>query len=248
MSFWSRLFAPALCVAMGLALGIGLAIARPGFIRRLSKKFGRPDGNHQWFYSQMVAFHRRIDGCVPEHAILFIGDSSIQGMCVTEVAARGINYGIGGDTTEGVLARLPEYKSLGRASAVVLAVGDNDLQRGLSEAEIIANYGKILLQLPEKISVMVCSLAPYVRGPKGEQLNPRIAKLNDAIRQVCASRPDCHFIDLNEALNDSQGFLRPEYADADGAHLNSSGYRVCIEKLRKHLREAAPDLEINTSN
>jgi len=238
MNGWNGLLACAVCLTVGVVFGIGFALARPGLLRRVAKKLGLPDGNQRWFYEQTVAFHRRMDDCVPDQAVLFIGDSFIQGLCVTEVAAKAINYGIGGDTTEGLLARLPHYPSLNRARAVVVSVGENDLRKGRTPADISLSYGRILARLPEKVSVFFCSLTPCTKA-MASPLNDAALSLNPILRQLCASRPNCHFVDLNEALCGSDGFLPAHYAESDGAHLNARGNRVCIEKLRASLGEHA---------
>jgi lysophospholipase L1-like esterase len=247
MNGWSKILACAICVALGVVLGIGFALARPGSLRTLTKKLGLRDANQEWFYRQTVAFHRRVDDCVPDKAVLFIGDSSIQGLCVTEVAANAINYGIGGDTTEGMLARLPQYQSLTRAGAVVVSVGGNDLLKGRRESEIEMSYQQILDRMPDKLPVIFCSLTPATQAAGG-QLNDRVVSLNQALRRICASRPNCRFVDLNVTLCDGQGFLLGQYAESDGAHLNGRGNRVCIEKLRACLREQAPHLELSSAN
>jgi lysophospholipase L1-like esterase len=238
MNGGNGLLAWAAGLALGVVLGIGFALARPGLLRRVAKKLGFPDGNQRWFYEQTVVFHQRIDDCVPDQAVLFIGDSFIQGLCVTEVAALAINYGIGGDTTEGLLARLPHYQSLSRARAVVVSVGENDLRKGRKQTDIAQSYRQIVDRLPKKVSMFFCSLTPCTQATSGP-LNDAAMSLNPIIRQICASRPDGHFVDLNETLCGADGFLLPQYAESDGSHLNGRGNRVCIEKLRASLRELA---------
>lgn len=228
----------AACVALGITLGIGLALVRPGSIRQLAKKLGLPDANLNWFHDQTLAFHKRIDPCVPDNAVLFIGDSSIQGLCVTEIADHAINYGIGGDTTEDLLSRLPEYESLTRARAVVFSIGDNDLLKGRTEEEIIGSYRRILVQMPKKVSVFFCSLTPGSENPKHELMNRDVESLNREIKQLSSSRAACHFVDLASCVSNERGFLLAEYADTDGVHLNGRGYRVCIEKLNESLQSA----------
>ena len=144
----ANLFAYGACLAVGMAIGVGLALARPDTLRRLAKTLGLRDANQQWFYNQNVAFHQRVDACVPDQAMIFIGDSFIQGLCVTEVGPGAINFGIGGDTTEGVLTRLPRYRSVAHARVVVFAVGDNDLHKGFAQEQIVANYHKMLAMIP----------------------------------------------------------------------------------------------------
>ncbi len=59
----------------------------------------------------------------PDKSVVFVGDSLTQSLYVDAVARPSVNYGIGGDTTVGVLGRLPEYRSILCASAVVMAIG-----------------------------------------------------------------------------------------------------------------------------
>jgi len=247
MNGWNAFLACALCLVLGIAFGIGFALLRPGSLRPLAKKLKLPDQNQEWFYQQTVAFHRRMDGCVPNNAVLFIGDSFVQGLCVSEVAANAINYGIGGDTTEGVLARLAHYQSLNRAGAVVIGVGENDLRKGRAPAEIVRNYRQIASQLPEKISLFFCSMTPCTKSKAGP-LNDAVMKLNPVPKELCESHPNCHFVDLNETVCGPDGFLLADFADTDGSHLNARGNRACIEKLRATLRELAPRVELAAAN
>lgn len=71
-----------------------------------------------YFYRQMTSFQSRIDQNSPPRAIYFIGDSQIQGLAVSAVTPLAINYGIGNDTTAGVIKRIPLYNSLNTAKAV----------------------------------------------------------------------------------------------------------------------------------
>jgi lysophospholipase L1-like esterase len=173
--------------------------------------------------------------------VLFIGDSFIQGMCVTEVADHAINYGIGGDTTAGILARLPIYQSLSRARAVVFAAGDNDLRNGFEESAVVANYQAILSQIPENVPIFFCSLTPYGKSvTKSGEMNQKITRLNHEAKGLCAARANCHFINLSAGLADEEGYLQTQFDDGDGAHLNGSGYRICIDKLHESMAKLSP--------
>ena len=120
-------------------------------------------------YHRMLGYHKRMDGNVPDRAVIFIGDSLTQGLCVSAVAVPSVNYGIGSDTTVGVLQRLSEYRSIDRAAAVVIAIGINDLRRR-SDAEILDNYETILARIPESIPVIASAVLPVdepVRQSRG---------------------------------------------------------------------------------
>src|SRR5262245_21550491 len=60
-------------------------------------------------YQQIQAFQIKVDGNVPDGSVLFFGDSLVQGLCVVAVTPNAVNFGIGGDTTAGLLDRLPHY-------------------------------------------------------------------------------------------------------------------------------------------
>lgn len=232
------------CFSVGLAAGIGFAVAKPAKVRQWARRLGRPDYNKEWFYDQTVSFHKRVDACAPDGSVLFIGDSFIQGMCVTGVAPGGINYGIGGDTTDGVLERLPIYKAAARAGAIILAVGDNDLRRGYDESVIVTNYKNIVAVIPTNVPVFCCSLTPCSEPADSGQMNKRITSLNHQLTEVCSGRRNCYYIDLSSQLANETGYLRPQFDDGDGVHLNGEGYRLCIEKLRESLMKIAPALPL----
>jgi lysophospholipase L1-like esterase len=236
MSGKAAVLACAAWLVIGVLTGLAVAVCQPRILRRLEKRL--KDSRQQFFYSQNVAFHQRVDACVPDGAVLFIGDSFIQGLCVAAVTKDGINYGIGGDTTDGLLARLPIYASLSRVRAVVFAIGDNDLRVGRTERDVLANYRKIMANVPKGVSMLFPSLIPCVDKPEHASLNRGVAALNRGLKELSAAEPGCHFVDLTSSLSDECGGLRPEFAGADGVHLNGRGYRVCSEKLRKELASA----------
>ena len=62
---------------------------------------------------------------------------------------RGVNYGIGGDTSLGLLNRLEYYNSLKKADKILVAIGINDFIFNRTSKEIIGNYAKIFELLPK---------------------------------------------------------------------------------------------------
>lgn len=107
----------------------------------------------------MLNYHGTIDPLVRDGSVVFIGDSITQGLNTDAVADHSINYGMGSDTTEGVLHRLPVYRSLEHASTVVLAIGVNDLYTR-SIDDVIASYQSILKDVPAGPRVMISAVLP----------------------------------------------------------------------------------------
>ena len=202
--------------------------------QRLTKGLGWRNPSHVDHYRRMTTFHRRVDASVPEGAVLFIGDSFVQSMCVAAVTERGVNFGIGTDTTVGVVKRLPIYASIKRAKAIVLAVGYNDM-RERKNCQIVRNYQEILSFIPKHVTVLFCSVLPIDERCRRERYNDRIVELNRYTAEICSSMENCHFVNLAGKLQDEEGNLSREYHEGDGIHLNSKGYDIYNEILRSWL-------------
>lgn len=216
-----------------------LALAKSDVLSRLERRLGlRPAPEITDHFGRMVSYHTRMDGNVPAGAVVFIGASHTQGLATDAVAMPSVNYGIGGDTTAGVLIRLPRYRSLDRAAAVVLSLGMNDLTRRGTD-DIVANYQHILRALPPGLPIVVTALFPVdaesMTDPLSSVSNTRIAGVNRALERLCATDPRCVFVDVGPRLTDKAGDLSKANHVGDGVHLSDEGYRIWIEALRSAL-------------
>lgn len=179
--------------------------------------------------------------------VYFVGDSIIAAAEVAELfgpCAR--NRGIIGDTTSGVLARLDEIV-VGRPRDIHLMIGINDLQGGLPVAEIADRYRRIVEEIttaspatrlhlqsvlpvnPSQYQRVIVPNYPHITMPTRE----KVTQLNEHLRQLAACGAGVDYVDLS-ALNDDQGWLRPEYTD-DGLHLNGPGIVAWAQAVRSAL-------------
>lgn len=191
-------------------------------------------------YKTMVTYHQRMDDSVPDGAVIFIGDSITQGLAVAAVTPLAVNYGIGKDTTVGVLDRIPLYRSLARAEAVVLAIGVNDL-RQRDNAEILANFKSILERIPSNVPVIISAILPVdLRIWPEPNHNQRIQQINAELDLLCDTYPTATFVDSRARLVESDQTdpaqnLAAQHHIGDGIHLSTAGYAVWIEDLRAAL-------------
>lgn len=187
-------------------------------------------------YRRMMVYHEYMDGNVPDGAVVFIGDSITQGLCVCAVTPLAVNYGIGSDTTYGVLQRLPKYKSLEHCAAIVFAIGVNDLSRR-SDDEIISNWKLIMQSIPEDIPAIFSAMHPLDAETKNisEESNQRIVRLNEALKNLCAENNQ-YFASAYAKLVNEKGNLDPAFHTGDGVHLNTAGYQVWIAVLQTALQ------------
>jgi len=179
------------------------------------------------YYYELLAIQERQDLQVTPGSTIVIGDSITQGL----IYPRFVNYGIGSDTTYGVLNRIEKYKSLKEAKNIILMIGVNDLKRR-SDAEILQNYHKILDRLPSD-KLVVFSILPVneemiSKNPK--MSNTRIKKINMELADLC-NKNSVQFIDLSGYFIDENGYLDSKYHVGDGIHLNQAGYDIWVKYL-----------------
>jgi lysophospholipase L1-like esterase len=218
-------------------LVVAVALIKTDFIDKVKMKLGfrveQPELSN--FYYHMVGYHKRVDGNVPDGAVLCIGDSFIQSLAVTAVSPFAVNYGIGSDTTVGVLERLHVYQSIKRASKIIIAIGGNDLTRRDLD-DIIVNYKKILDFMPEHTEIFVNTMHPVDETCHHSEgrTNERIARLNSKLNVLCKNYSNVTCFEIADQLQDKMsGNLLARYHVGDGLHLSQAGYQIWIDEMSK---------------
>jgi lysophospholipase L1-like esterase len=226
-----------------------LALVKSDFISRVGYMVGLirpvvPEITEH--FKEMIKYHKRMDPNVPDGAVIFIGDSITQGLYVSAVTTHSVNYGIGSDTTIGVLKRLPTYHSLERASVCVMAIGVNDLQRRENE-EILKNYSLILQAVPPHLPLILNAVLPVDERVRDDLagMNRRIRTLNRSLKALCkAESAKCTFVDPGRKLMDPSGNLKAKYQVGDGIHLNGFGNAIWIQELKGIIQKVQQVVEV----
>lgn len=190
-------------------------------------------------YRDLLAFSFRVEQNIPDNAVVFIGDSLIQGLCVAAVTPYAVNLGIGRDTTAGVLQRISRYSELKRAGAVVLLVGVNDVIQGHRQG-IVDRYKTILQMIPDTVTMVLCALLPVDERVTTKVQNRDIVSINAAMKAACMHKGNCRYFDSTEKLIDFSGNLKAQYHIGDGIHLNRQGYEIWIAGMKLFLSDFAP--------
>jgi lysophospholipase L1-like esterase len=228
---------------------LGFALLKSGFVFRVQKKLGisetkkTEDTKH---FRKISGFYKHMDDNVPDGAVVFIGDSLIQGLCVSAVVPLSVNYGIAGDTTVGVLKRLPSYRSMRRAGAIVMAIGSNDIKFRTNE-QTLQNYRAIAEKMPKNVPVIFSAVLPVDEKAHKDWRgwNQRIKVLNADLQSFISNSKTLFFVDVGHFLVDDKGNLAHEYHVGDGLHLNSKGNAIWIKELQKTIRSARQSAELN---
>lgn len=223
---WLLFLAAAAAFAVTLWQPDGVAL-RLGLNERVDAR------RHALWRDRLHAHHRRLDANVPAGATLFFGASTVQGLAAAGVRACHANFGIGGETAAELARRLPDYRSPGRAAAIVVMTGLNDVLRGDDDG-LGESYRRVLAALPADRPVIMSSLPRL--PPGGEAGMSRVAavtRANSLARAACAARRNCRFVDLHEEMSRPAALTEP-----DGVHLNPAGYVLWSRLLREALAAA----------
>jgi hypothetical protein len=192
-----------------------------------------PQGKRSYWLAQMRGHLVRVDRNTPAGATLFFGSSSVQGLNAAMIRPCSANFGIGHETARELGDRMPAYRSIAEARAVVVATGLNDVLRG-SDSDLAASYRSILAAVPAGTPVVMSSLQRLAPDSMaGQRHARRVDRANVAARQACATNGDCVFVDLAGQMDGERSWW-----EADGIHLSAAGYELWAELLDDALGRA----------
>ena len=126
--------------------------------------------------------------------IALLGDSLISNFPASQVAPNAINFGIAGDTIDGLLLRLPNYR-LSNINMIIVEIGINNWAKD-AFADFGGKYRHLLAMLPLAASIVATSLPPTSEESSRYYFDfqaPRtaIATANREIRSACEQAPNC---------------------------------------------------------
>lgn len=175
--------------------------------------------------------------------IVFLGDSITDFYRINEFFHDSyiINRGIGGDTTDGILNRMPESVYALSPSKVFILIGTNDIGEKKSQEYIVCNIGKIIQKIQENCPdarIYLQSIYPISKAKDKrikrvivkKRTNNKILSINVELERL-AQEKGVVYIDVYSHLIDEVGNLKLEYT-VEGLHLNAKGYKVVSDVLR----------------
>lgn len=138
------------------------------------------------------------------------------------------NAGVSGDTTAGGLARI-DWTLSAPADAVIVALGGNDLLRGIPPEEARANLDAILMRIGERgIPVLLVPMeAPGNYGPDYkaafDAIYAALAERHGTLLADPFLSPILSLPDRRKAIGD--------YVQPDGLHPNAAGVALIVAAL-----------------
>ncbi|MCU1420881.1 MAG: hypothetical protein JWN36_532 [Microbacteriaceae bacterium] len=175
-----------------------------------------------------------------DNTVLFLGDSITAGgdWSAWFPDVNALNFGIGGNTTDDVLARLDTVVAAD-PDEIIMLIGTNDFGTRQNVEHLVRNVQTILVDLRKELPgsrMLVQSVMP-----RGREFADRIQEANIHLRQF-SSTVHAQYLDLWPALALEDGEINPLYSD-DRLHLTPAGYEAWLGELRpalERLRDEPP--------
>ncbi len=185
-----------------------------------------------------------------KNSIVFLGDSITQGWSDDFRGFFGdlkvINRGISGDTSRGLLLRLPGDVLALNPKAVVIMIGANDLAEKAKGETVFGNVKLIVKRLKDHSSTMpiiVCETFPC--APDNYRPVTEIQKINSLYTKAWEDDPQVTIAKTYELFAGTDGASMPNLLP-DRVHPNTTGYAVWSKALhpifaRLGLGDGTPD-------
>lgn len=171
--------------------------------------------------------------------VLFIGSSSIRywkTLATDFPKLEVINRGFGGsyvaDSTHFAERIIFPYEP----SKIVLYAGDNDIAGGHSPEQVFSDFREFVEKVHSKLPETKIYYLAVKPSPSRWHLSPQGLEANNKIKRYARFRPKVEFIDVWSPLM-KDGRPDPALFEKDRLHINSKGYELWRDAVRKALKD-----------
>ncbi len=144
------------------------------------------------------------------------------------------NFGIAGDTTQGVLYRLQHGEGQGFSpKAVMLMIGTNNTAQNTA-AEIAEGIGAIVLEMQKDFpKAKILLLAVFPRSTPGDPVRAKLAEINTIIAKM-HDGDRVQYLDIGAKFLDAGGNISKDIM-SDALHPTTKGYEIWAEAVKEPL-------------
>jgi lysophospholipase L1-like esterase len=185
---------------------------------------------------EIASIEKRIAaGESPGMATLFVGSSSIRlwnlPQFFPEVSTA--NHGFGGSVIADSVQFFDRIVVPVHPTKIVLYAGDNDIAAGKSPQTVHEDFLKFAAlveqKLPDCEQLIFISIKPSTRR---WAMADKIQNANALIKASCDNNQRLKFVDIWDAMLDSNGMPNPDLLLIDGLHMTDKGYQVWADALQ----------------
>lgn len=176
----------------------------------------------------------------PDDSILFIGSSSIRLWKEIEEDLspyHPIQRGFGGSKFSDLGIYADRLITPHRFRAVVIFCANDIAGKDTDKTpeEVVELFSFLRAKIRKHNPDAPVFYIPVTPTPKRWDVYPVVRKANLAIRDLCLSDPNTHYIGTESIFLDAAGQPRPEFFVEDQLHLNRDGYLRWSAAVKSHL-------------
>ena len=144
------------------------------------------------------------------------------------------NFGIAGDTTQGVLFRLRNGEGKGFSPKVImLMIGTNNTAQNTAP-EIAEGIGAVVLELQKDFpNAKILLLAVFPRNSPGDPVRKTIDEINNKIAKLDDGKK-VFYLDIGSVFLNEKGEI-PKDVMSDALHPTTKGYELWAEAVKDHI-------------
>jgi lysophospholipase L1-like esterase len=166
-----------------------------------------------------------------EPETIFYGSSSIRlwNTLYQDMAhVKPVNLGFGGSTLAACVWFFDRLMMPFSPKRLVVYAGDNDLGDGRSPEEVFLFFQDLVTKVRARFgSSMPCYYVSLKPSPSRWQIVDKFKRANNLIEsEIMKQNDNWRFINIFEAMLDSNGIPDKQYYGDDGLHLTAEGYLV----------------------
>lgn len=175
----------------------------------------------------------------PQGAVLFVGSSSIR---LWETLSEDfpdqqvINRGFGGCELADVVHFADRIILPYKPRTVVVYAGDNDMANGKKPEQIVTDYKQLVRLIHQGLPQTRIGYISIKPSLARWNLADKIRKTNSLIKKYSSHDRLLTYIDIFTPMLGKDGTPRKELLAQDGLHLNSEGYALWTERVKRALR------------
>ena len=200
---------------------------------------GEVDAVYEEFEHDVRALeHRAVHPPPSARRTVFYGSSTFRqwGSIADDLGlAEVVNLGFGGSTFEACrryFERLVVPQAPGR---LVVYCGDNDLARGASADDVVAEFTAFADMVAANLPATDCWFVSIKPCPGRRDVLGEVRRANSVIAERITRLPRWRYVDWYAYMVDEDGMPTPSLFTADGVHVNEGGYGVLAALLRREL-------------
>ena len=192
------------------------------------------DVNMNLFEEEVRALETKARASAPGGTV-FYGSSSIRLWTTLEAdfpEHQPLNLGFGGATLAACAWHFERLVLPARPRALVLYAGDNDLGEGRQPEEVCLFFAALAEKIGRYLPGIPVTFLSIKPSPARWNIVDSIRLANQFIEEAIRQRTDFQFVDATTAMLAAAG--KPDMAlyEADGLHLNPTGYKRWREVLQ----------------